>query len=270
MGWFDFIFTGKPEKTQLQSEPDANSWSKQQSSQMPTVQGHWVSDLKTGMRFVTDPITADESKILQRFTVSGLDISGLVLGPFPKAFVRTSFGQNIFYAPETISYPGEPLPVPILCQCRNIDKYIRDQTGKSSSNRFLGADYAILFAKTPPACWEDSSNFQNFTGGTQFTVTVRHPAFYQWMASSNASIGLATNALDIGSHFTLGGFKGSTLMEGYAAYKLLPKILGSVQKQEAVQKQEVAQQKGGLRQPLRQKKRTQKHKRRKNKKTRKN
>jgi len=194
------------------------TWASQQST--APVQGHWVNDIKTGTRWATAPITADKSKVMQTFTVPGLGLSGEVLGPFPKTFTRTMFGQNLFTAPESVN------GIPVLCQCRDIWQYVRSPGTKG---RILNAEWAILFAKTPPACWEDSTGYDfskgqgNYAGGMTFTVTVRHPEFYRWMLSENGGVGMATTLAKDAGMIKLLGFSGDTILGAVAAANVYKK-----------------------------------------------
>lgn len=194
------------------------TWAAQQA--ITPVQGHWVNDIKTGTRWATAPITADKSKVLNTFTVPGLGLSGEVLGPFPKSFTRSMFGQNLFTEPESVN------GIPILCQCRNIWQYVRSPGTKG---RILNAEWAILFAKTPPACWEDSTGYDfskgegDYAGGMTFTVTVRHPEFYRWMISESGGIGMATTLAKDAGMIKLLGFSGDTILGAVAAADIYKK-----------------------------------------------
>jgi len=149
----------------------------------PVSEGHWVSDAKTGWRWATEPIVSVPTiqKVPLPSSVPGL--SGEVWGPYPKRFTKSFLGQNIFTPPESVD------GVPILCRCREINQYVRDRSG----GRMMGANLALAFGASPPACWEDSASFTEPYGGLQFSITTRHPAFYEYMASKNGTMGIAMN-----------------------------------------------------------------------------
>jgi hypothetical protein len=157
----------------------------QQIANQPVSIGHWVSDAKTGWRWATDPIISDATvqKIPLSSSVPGLP--GETWGPYQKRFTKSMFGQNLFTPPESVD------GVPILCQCRHINQYVRDRSGGT----LLGADIALAVGASPPACWEDSAGFSDPYGGLTFSVTTRHPAFYAYMANKNGTVGLATNMI---------------------------------------------------------------------------
>ena len=48
-----------------------NAQFKEQQAQTP-VKGHWVSDIKTGYRWATDPVTSDSS--ITKLPLSSIDI----------------------------------------------------------------------------------------------------------------------------------------------------------------------------------------------------
>lgn len=173
-----------------------------------SVIGHWVTDFKTGYRWATDPIQSDETvqkvplgETVPRFEDSdilkalGTQITylpssyykpsepGEVWGPYKKQFTKSSFGQNIFTPPESID------GIPLLCRAREIRDYVRDESG----GRTVNALYALLFGKTPPACYDDNETITNPYGGMYFFVVIRHPDFYNYAQSKNGSRGVLMN-----------------------------------------------------------------------------
>jgi hypothetical protein len=134
-------------------------------------QGHWAPDWKTGYRWCTDAITS--SPDVQK--MPGATPGSEVWGPYPKQYTRSLFGQLLFTPPESVD------GVPILCRCRDISTYMRDQQGRLQ----MGAQGAMLIGSKPPACWEDNGSFWNPYGDKEFTVTVRHPGFFISLLSKN-------------------------------------------------------------------------------------
>ena len=174
-----------------------NAQFKEQQAQIP-VKGHWVNDIKTGVRWATDPVTSDSSitKLPLGNTIPGFDkdnnlkmifslpkLPGEVWGPYKKQFTTSSLGGQVFTPPESVD------GVPILCRCRNIAEYMRDERG----GRMLQGFGAVAAGAKPPACWDDSEAalLGNVTGGLNFYVMTRHPAFYALAASKNGLFGVA-------------------------------------------------------------------------------
>jgi hypothetical protein len=140
------------------------------------VEGYWVNDIKTGRRWVTNPIQSGPTVVKKKLANSPI---GEVWGPYDKLYTRSMFGQNLFTPPESVD------GVPILCRCRDIPEYVR-----SNGNLNLGAGGALVLGQNPPACWEDSETIMNPTGGRTFDITLRHPGFYINAISSNGLLGL--------------------------------------------------------------------------------
>ena len=174
------------------------------------VEGHWVSDFKTGTRWATAPITSDntvkkvplgetvpkfeDNQFLQALKTQTTYLPGSyykpsqpgeVWGPYKKQFTKSSFGQNIFTPPESVD------GVPLLCRLRDIQTYVRDDEG----GQMLNAFYALLAGTTPPACYEDNETITNPSGGMYFFVVVRHPDFYNYAQSKNGASGVLMNTL---------------------------------------------------------------------------
>jgi len=154
---------------------------KKQIDDTPTVEGHYVSDAKTGYRWATDPIVSDQSIVKKPLPLSIPGLPGEVWGPYPKQFTKSMFGQSIFTPPESVD------GVPILCRCREINQYIRSPEG----GRIVNGMIALGLGASPPACWEDDQSIMNPYGGMTFRVETRNPAFYTYMASSQGGFGVA-------------------------------------------------------------------------------
>ena len=170
-----------------------------QEQQMETAsEGHWVSDIKTGYRWATDPIISDATiekkplgNTISQFTndnnlkyiFSLPKLPGEVWGPYKKKFTKSIIGGQAFAPPESID------GVPILCRCRNIDEYMRDEKG----GRMLQGFGAVMAGKNMPMCWDDNESLWNLMGGMYFYVITRHPTFYALAASGNGLFGVAKN-----------------------------------------------------------------------------
>jgi len=168
----------------------------------PPAKGHWVSDVKTGFRWSTDPIISgpevvkkplgsggipqfeDDNNVKIGFSLPGYP--GEVWGPYRKKFTKSDImpGQA-FTPPESVD------GVPILCRCRMIQEYMRDERG----GRMLQGLGAVALGKSIPACWDDSETIWNPTGGMYFYVKTRHPDFFAFAASSQGMFGLAKGIL---------------------------------------------------------------------------
>ena len=172
---------------------------KEQQAQ-PPVKGHWVSDIKTGYRWATDPIISgpDVTKKPLGNTIPGFEkdnnlkmifslpkLPGEVWGPYKKQFTTSVVGGQVFTPPESVD------GVPILCRCRDIPQYMRDERG----GRMLQGFGAVAAGEKPPACWDDTQAelIGDFYGGTNFYVMTRHPSFYAFAASKNGLFGVAQN-----------------------------------------------------------------------------
>jgi hypothetical protein len=176
----------------------------QQQTMRPAI-GHWVSDFKTGYRWATPPIQSTPSvrKVPFGQTVPGFEKNavigqlninviyapnsmfkpkepGQIWGPYAKQFTKSVLGQNVFTPPESID------GIPLLCPCRRIQEYVRDDKG----GRKLNALYALLAGNTPPACYDDNETIMEPNGGMNFFVVIRHPDFYNFMQSSSGSMGI--------------------------------------------------------------------------------
>lgn len=168
-----------------------------------TAKGHWVADAKTGFRWATDPIISgpevvkkplgntvpgfeNDNNLIMRFSLPNLP--GEVWGPYNKKFTKSDImpGQ-VFTPPESID------GVPLLCRCRDIADYMRDERG----GRMVQGLGAVTMGKNVPACWDDTQSVWNPHGGMKFYVMTRHPDFYAYAASKNGIFG-ATKAIITG------------------------------------------------------------------------
>jgi len=189
---------------------NANVYKQQQKdveSQIP-VEGHYVSDFKTGQRWATAPIESDETvkkvpfgQTIPKFEdnqfIKDLNIKdmympssyykpkapGQIWGPYKKQFTKSSFGQNLFTPPESVD------GIPILCRCRDIKEYVTDKDGGIT----LNALYALLAGDTPPACWEDNEMITDPFGSMYFFIVIRHPDFYNYAQSKHGAQGVLMN-----------------------------------------------------------------------------
>lgn len=178
-----------------QSSSNLQKKYKEQQSELP-VKGHWVSDIKTGMRWATDPIVSDESVIKKPLgnDIPGFEnnndltmirslpqLPGEVWGPYRKKFTTSFVGGQVFTPPESVD------DVPLLCRCRDIQSYMRDPKGGAMLQGFG----AVAFGSKPPACWDDGERLWNMTGGMFYYVITRHPSFYIFGASKKGVFGIA-------------------------------------------------------------------------------
>ena len=178
-----------------QSASNMQAAQKQQQSEV-AAEGHWVSDIKTGYRWATDPIVSGEDIVKKplgnvvpqfennnnvKMIFSLPKLPGEVWGPYKKKFTKSVLGGQVFTPPETVD------GVPLLCRCRDIDKYMRDEHG----GRMLQGFGAVLSGKNPPACWDDNESLWDFLGGMYFYVMTRHPTFYALAASGDGLLGVA-------------------------------------------------------------------------------
>jgi len=167
----------------------------------PTATGHWVSDIKTGYRWATDPIKSGpeivkkplgntipqfekDNNLKYIFSLPGY--AGEVWGPYRKQFTKSIIGGQAFTPPESID------GVPILCRCRDIEKYMRDPQG----GRMLQGLGAVTLGKSVPACWDDIESVFNPLGGMYYYVMTRHPSFFAYAYSSQGLFGVAKSIVD--------------------------------------------------------------------------
>lgn len=141
------------------------------------VPGKWVARWSTGYDWVTDPIISGPNVK----KVNNPDGSQ-TWGPYQKTYTKSSFGQDLFTKPEKVD------GVPILCRCRDIHTYMRDNQGHSD----IGAQTTLMFGSNRPGCWEDSAGFSDPYGGDTFTVRVGDSAFYAYALNRGGLVGLTT------------------------------------------------------------------------------
>jgi hypothetical protein len=168
---------------------------KQQQTE-PAAKGHYVSDIKTGYRWATDPIVSGpevvkkplgnvvpqfetDNNLKYAFSLPGYP--GEVWGPYRKQFTKSDFGGQVFTPPESVD------GVPILCRCRDIPTYMRDPRG----GRMLQGFGAVTLGKSMPACWEDSESLWNPFGGMYYYLKIREPSFFAFAASKDGLLGVA-------------------------------------------------------------------------------
>jgi len=178
-----------------QSSSNFTSAHKEQQTE-PAVKGHYVSDIKTGYRWATDPIVSGpdvvkkplgnvvpqfetDNNLKMAFSFPGYP--GEVWGPYRKQFTKSDFGGQVFTPPESID------GVPILCRCRDIPTYMRDPKG----GRMLQGFGAVTLGKSMPACWDDSESIWNAFGGMYYYLKIRHPDFFAYAASKDGLLGVA-------------------------------------------------------------------------------
>jgi len=194
------------------------------------VTGHWVSDIKTGYRWATDPVISDASVVKKPLgnTIPGFEnlmnakmtyslpgLPGEIWGPYKKKFTKSTFGGQVFTPAESVD------GVPLLCRCRDITQYMRDKEG----GRMLQGFGAVGFGKNVPACWDDTEAvlLGDVNGGMNYYVMTRHPAFYAFAASKNGLLGVAKAVatgpigpvpLAIGAYALMRGGKGTRKRKG--------------------------------------------------------
>jgi hypothetical protein len=167
----------------------------------PLAKGHWVSDVKTGFRWSTDPIISGPEVVKKPLGSGGIpqfeddnnvkigfslpNLPGEVWGPYRKKFTKSELGGQVFTPPESVD------GVPILCRCRMIYQYMRDERG----GRMLQGLGAVVGGKSVPACWEDAETIWNPTGGMYYYVKTRHPEFYTLALSNQGLFGIAKAAV---------------------------------------------------------------------------
>jgi len=167
----------------------------------PAAVGHWVSDIKTGYRWATDPIVSgpdvvkkplgntipqfeNDNNLKYAFSLPGYP--GEVWGPYRKQFTKSFIGGQAFTPPESVD------GVPILCRCRDIQKYMRDERG----GRMLQGLGAVTLGKSVPACWDDTSSIFNVSGGLYYYIKTREPGFFAYAWSSKGMFGVAESIVE--------------------------------------------------------------------------
>jgi len=225
-----------------QSSSNFSAAHKQQQNE-PAAKGHYVSDIKTGYRWATDPITSgpevvkkplgnvvpqfeNDNNLKMAFSLPGYP--GEVWGPYRKQFTKSDIlpGQ-VFTPPESVD------GVPILCRCRDIYTYMRDPRG----GRMLQGLGAVTLGKSAPACWDDTESIWNTFGGMYYYVKIREPSFFAFAASNQGLLGVAQGIatgpvgpvpLALGAYFLSkkGGAKGTRRKHKPSAKKPTRKMKG--------------------------------------------
>lgn len=144
----------------------------------------------TGYRFVVTPVISDPT-VKKMHGPGGSEL----WGPYKKRYSKSLFGLEVFTAPETVD------GVRILCQCRDITQYMKDNNG----GEYLGKRESLLMGDNRPACWEDSKAIINPDGGSTYTVTIGHPAFYGYAINKGSTLGVSTGFRGLGGKKTLKG-----------------------------------------------------------------
>ena len=179
-----------------QSASAVKAAQEQQQSESPVV-GHHVPDIKTGYRWATDPIISDSTIVkkplgnkIPKFENTDMNmlfslpkLPGEVWGPYKKQFTKSILGGQVFTPPESVD------GVPLLCRCRDIHQYMRENDG----GRMLQGFGAVTMGTNPPACWDDSESLSDMLGGMYYYVMTRHPNFYAFAASKHGLLGVAKN-----------------------------------------------------------------------------
>jgi hypothetical protein len=147
----------------------------------PTVDGEWKNRFSTGYQYVT-PNVISGPEVTKIAGPGGSEI----WGPFRKLYTKALWGE-VFTPPANID------GVPVLCRCRDIKEYVRNQSvGLGYQQMNLGAQAALVFGKNRPACWEDRQTIMDPTGGPTYNLTLGHPAFYGYTLNRGGIIGAAT------------------------------------------------------------------------------
>jgi hypothetical protein len=151
----------------------------------PSIEGEYKYNFRTGYAYVSPNIISNANVVKK----PGIALSE-IWGPYKKQYTKSSFGQDLFTPPAKVD------DIPILCRCRFIYQYMR-----SSDSSLMLSSLAAMISSSRPACWEDNATIWNPQGGDTFTVTIGHPAFYEYTINSGGSIGALTGFRG----FTLGG-----------------------------------------------------------------
>ena len=122
------------------------------------VDGKWCSAYDSADRYFSwcsDPITSENPVEKE---------GAYTLGPFKKKYTKSMFDQWIFTPPASVD------GLPILCQCRDIGKYL-ETAGIMSLSRNVGA------LGGNPACWDDDNTLSGGFYGDEFHVNVKDVRF---------------------------------------------------------------------------------------------
>ena len=132
----------------------------------------WCSEYDNIDRYFmqcSDPIISDSSVEKKPGT-----FGGETWGPYKKKLTTSWLGTS-FAAPASVD------GIPILCQCRDINKYV----GKADFAIISRINNALGGGDKPVACWDDASWFPGGTSSEPFYINVNDPAF-----KVNAAAGL--------------------------------------------------------------------------------
>ena len=135
------------------------SFNIKKSAQEHRANPHYVTSyLRTQQ--VDDPISTDQPGILEIIQIPGLNTSKRY-GPFQKRDTDSYFSWSypLFVPPESLTVQGHkgPSTMPIVCRCRDIPKFMRDNNG----NLFLNNMLQELTDNRDLGCWDDIPIFKN-------------------------------------------------------------------------------------------------------------
>ena len=174
------------------------SFNIKKSAQEHRANPHWVTSyLRT--QEVDDPISTDKPGVPELIQIPGLNPSKRY-GPFQKRYTDSYFSWSdpLFVPPETLTVqdgPKGPSTMPIVCRCRDIPKFMRDNNGNLILNNMLQE----LTESRDIGCWDDMPIFKNSQklsfefnpydldaeGKDTFFVVSNHYLFRQSMVTDN-------------------------------------------------------------------------------------
>ena len=114
---------------------------------------HWTTTYARS-QWVDKPVNVKDFPNLtyqDEIQLNGFKRKSQRIGPFQKRYEIMSFGLPIFRAPESIILEDGTV-VPVVCQCRDIPKFMRDSKGGLIVNNTLQ-----YLAENGVACWDDDS-----------------------------------------------------------------------------------------------------------------
>jgi hypothetical protein len=129
-----------------------------------------------------------------------------IWGPYKKIYTTGIFGSKIFTYPTTIDN------VKILCRCRDIQDYIRN-------NKI--ARIRILSGETVPACWEDNEIPLISSGDDTYEIHYKDPNFTKFSISEKGVVGLVENLSTSKNQSTLIGIPWQAFALGYTAKQMI-------------------------------------------------
>ena len=136
------------------------SFNIKKSAQEHRANPRWVTSyLRT--QEVDDPISTDKPGILEPIQIPGLNPSKRY-GPFQKRYADSYFSWSdpLFVPPETLTVqdgPKGPSTMPIVCRCRDIPIFMRDNKGNLILNNMLQE----LTDSRDLGCWDDVPQMVN-------------------------------------------------------------------------------------------------------------